>query len=171
MKSITEFRYPVIAMVNGYAVAGGCELALHCDIIIAADTASFGMPLSKIGLMVPFPLAQRLVNAVGITHARDMLYTGRLISAAEAQQMGMVKDVVPQVELEARVQAVAEEISACAPFSLEGMKKTLARCFAYEQGIERGDLHEYMARCLTSEDAAEGMLAFQQRRKPIFKGK
>ena len=171
MQSITEFRYPVIGMVNGYAVAGGCELALHCDILIAADTARFAMPLAKIGLIVPFPLVQRLVNAVGITHARDILYTGRMVSAAEAQQMGMVNEVVPPGELEARVQAVAEEISAYAPFSLEGMKQTFARCFAYEQGIEFGDLHAYMARCLSSEDLAEGLLAFKQRRKPIFKGK
>jgi len=171
MHSITEFRYPVIAMVNGYAIAGGCELALHCDILVAADTARFAMPLAKIGLMVPFPLAQRLVNAVGANNARDMLYRGRIVSAAEAKQMGMVNEVVPLAELDARVQAVAEEIAANAPLSLEGMKKTLARVFEYERTIRYDDLRECIGRCLSSEDVVEGIMAFVQRRKPEFKGR
>ncbi|RJP25376.1 MAG: enoyl-CoA hydratase/isomerase family protein [Candidatus Abyssobacteria bacterium SURF_5] len=171
MHSITEFRYPVIAMVNGYAIAGGCELALHCDILIAADTAKFAMPLAKIGLLVPFPLAQRLVNAVGVTYAREMLYTGRMVSAAEAKQMGMVNEVVPLAQLQERVQAVAGEIAANAPLSLEGMKKTLSRCFAYEQKIDFSDLREHMGKCLSSEDVIEGITAFIERRKPVFKGK
>ncbi len=171
MHSITEFRYPVIAMVNGYAIAGGCELALHCDIILAADTARFAMPLAKIGLMVPFPLAQRLVNAAGVTYAREMLYTGRLVPASEAKQIGMINEVVPLAELESRVQVVAEEIAGNAPLSLEGMKKTLSHCFAYERDIDYSGLRQYMAKCLASEDVMEGVAAFLQRRKPEFKGK
>ena len=171
MHSITEFRYPVIAMVNGYAIAGGCELALHCDIIIAGDNARFAMPLAKIGLMVPFALAQRLIHAAGATYAREMLYTGRFVSADEAKQIGMINEVVPAAELEARVQSVAEEIAGNAPLSLEGMKKTLSRCFAHEREIDAGDLREYMAKCLGSEDVMEGIAAFMQRRKPEFKGK
>ena len=171
MHSITEFRYPVVAMVNGYAIAGGCELALHCDVIVAADTARFAMPLAKIGLMVPFPLAQRLVNAVGVTYAREMLYTGRMVSAAEALKMGMLSDVVPLAELETRAQAIAEEIAGNAPLSLEGIKQTLSRCFAHEREIDYGDLRECMAKCLASDDVMEGLTAFMQRRKPEFKGK
>lgn len=171
MHSITEFRYPVIAMVNGYAIAGGCELALHCDIIVAADTARFAMPLAKIGLLVPFPLAQRLVNAVGVNNARDMLYRGRMVSAPEAKEMGMVNEVAPLADLEARAQAIAEEIASNAPLSLEGMKMTLARCFAHEGSIRYDDLRVHMAKCLTSEDVMEGLMAFLQRRKPNFQGR
>jgi enoyl-CoA hydratase/carnithine racemase len=83
----------------------------------------------------------------------------------------MVSEVVPLAELEARVQSVAEEISSNAPLSLEGMKKTLSRCFAYERGIDYDDLREHMGRCLSSEDVMEGLMAFMQRRKPVFKGK
>jgi enoyl-CoA hydratase len=171
MHSITEFRYPVVGMVNGYAIAGGCELALHCDIIIAAENAKFAMPLAKIGLLVPFPLALRLVNAAGVTFAREMLYTGRMVSAVEAKQMGMISEVVPLADLDARVQQVAGEIASNAPLSLEGMKKTLARCFAYERAIEFSDLRQHMGKCLSSEDVVEGITAFIQRRKPEFKGK
>jgi enoyl-CoA hydratase len=171
MHSITEFRYPVVAMVNGYAIAGGCELALHCDIIVAADSAKFAMPLAKIGLLVPFPLAQRLVNAVGVNNARDMLYRGRMVSATEAKEMGMVNEVVPLPELERHVQAIAEEIASNAPLSLEGMKMTLSRCFAHERNIQFDDLRVQMAKCLSSEDVVEGIMAFMQRRKPNFQGK
>lgn len=171
MHTITEFPYPVIAMVNGHAIAGGCELALHCDLVLAAEHARFGMPIAKIGLMVPFPLAQRLVHAIGVTHARDLLFTGRLIAAHEARDMGMVHTVTSGEDLPHRVDEMAATIAGNAPLSLMGMKTALARCFASDRSIATDDLRTHMMRCLASADAREGLAAFAERRTPVFTGR
>ncbi len=95
LRRIERSRHPTIAMVNGDALAGGCELALHCDLRVAADAARFGMPLARIGLIVPFPLGMKLVEIAGPAFTRELLFTGRPVSAARAREMGMVHQVVP----------------------------------------------------------------------------
>src|SRR5215510_9598691 len=97
---VERSRHPTIAVVHGDAIAGGCELALHCDLRMAADIARVGMPLARIGLVVPFPLAQKLVEIIGPARTRHLLFTGRLIDARRAHAIGMVHEVVPAADVE-----------------------------------------------------------------------
>src|SRR5207248_2071128 len=94
LQRVERSRHPTVAMIHGDAIAGGCELALHCDLRIAADPARLGMPLARIGLIVPFPLLQKLVEIIGPAHTRELLFTGRPVSARRALEMGMVHQVV-----------------------------------------------------------------------------
>ncbi len=110
LQRVERSRHPTIAMIHGDALAGGCELALHCDLRVAAEVARLGMPLARIGLVVPFPLGQKLVEILGPAQARELLFTGRPIDARRAYEIGMVHQVVPQAQVEgARKSADASE--------------------------------------------------------------
>ncbi len=137
LRRIEASRHATIAMVQGDAFAGGCELALHCDLRVVADRARFAMPLAKLGIIVPFPLAQKLVEIVGPAYARQILLTGQPVSAERAREMGMVHEVVPAAELEAETYALARAIAANAPLSLAGMKATIQRALALRETIEQ----------------------------------
>src|SRR5215468_6941886 len=100
LQRVERLRHPTIAMVHGDAVAGGCELALHCDLRVAAEGARFGMPLARIGLVVPFALGRKLLEIIGPAHTRQLLFTGRPIDARRAHEIGMVHQVVPAAEVE-----------------------------------------------------------------------
>ncbi len=102
LQRVERSRHPTIAMIHGDALAGGCELALHCDLRVAAEVARLGMPLARIGLVVPFPLGQKLVEILGPAQARELLFTGRPIDARRAYEIGMVHQVVPQAQVEGR---------------------------------------------------------------------
>src|SRR5262249_56259140 len=92
-------RYPTIAVLHGDAIAGGCELALHCDLRVAADVARLGMPLARVGLVAPFPLTQKLIEVIGPAFARQLLFTGRLVDARPAYEMGIIHPWVPPPHL------------------------------------------------------------------------
>src|SRR5215468_8996321 len=100
LRCVERSRHPTIAMVHGDAIAGGCELALHCDLRVAAEGARLGMPLARIGLIVPFALGQKLVEILGPAHTRHLLFTGRLIDAKRAYEIGMVHQLVPTADVE-----------------------------------------------------------------------
>src|SRR5881296_3122286 len=100
LQRVERSRHPTIALVHGDAIAGGCELALHCDLRVAADVAHFGMPLARIGLVAPFPLTRKLIEIIGPAFTRQLLFTGRLVDARRAYEIGMVHQVVPAAELE-----------------------------------------------------------------------
>jgi enoyl-CoA hydratase/carnithine racemase len=163
-------RHPTIAMVQGDAYAGGCELALHCDLRVAADGARFAMPLARLGLIVPFPLGQKLVEIVGPAHTRQILFTGRPVDAWRAREMGMVHEVVPAAELEATTYDLARTIAANAPESLRGMKATIQRVVAGGEQIAHADLDDLARRARRSEDAREGVRAMLEKRPPVFRG-
>jgi enoyl-CoA hydratase/carnithine racemase len=170
LQRIERSRHPTIAMVHGDAVAGGCELALHCDLRMAAEVARFGMPLARIGLVVPFPLGQKLVEIIGPAQARHLLFTGRLIDAGRAREIGMVHEVVAASALESATYALARTIADNAPLSLQGTKATILRTISAREQIGHADLDALVLEARRSNDASEGRRAMLERRKPTFKG-
>jgi enoyl-CoA hydratase/carnithine racemase len=170
LQRVEASRHPSIALLHGDAIAGGCELALHCDLRVAADGARIGMPLSRIGLVVPFPLAQKLVEIIGPAETRRLLFTGRLIDAARAKEIGMVHDVVPPDDVEKATYALARTIADNAPLSLAGMKATIQRTLSAPAQIDHADLDAQALAARQSADASEGRRAMLEKRKPNFRG-
>jgi enoyl-CoA hydratase len=162
-------RKPVIAAVAGYALGGGCELAMMCDIIIAADTARFGQPEIKLGI-IPGG-TQRLTRAVGKAKAMDMALTGRMVDAAEAERAGLVSRVVPADKLMAEALAAAAQIAEFSLPSVMMAKEAINR--AFESPLAEGMLFErrLFHSLFATEDQKEGMAAFVEKRKPKFKHK
>lgn len=170
LRRIEASRHPTIAMVHGDAYAGGCELALHCDLRIVADHARFAMPLARIGLIVPFVLGQKLVEIVGPANTREILLTGQPVTAPRALEMGMAHQVVPAAALEATTYALARVIAGNAPLSLAGIKAVIQRAIAARDGIEHKDLDDQVTRARKSADAREGVKAMLEKRPPQFRG-
>jgi enoyl-CoA hydratase/carnithine racemase len=170
LQRIERSRHPTIAVLHGDAFAGGCELALHCDLRLAADGARLAMPLPRLGLVVPFPLGQKLVEIVGPAMTRWLLFTGRPLGARRAWEIGMVHEVVPAVDLERASGDLARGIAEAAPLALAGMKQTILRAGSAREGIEHADLDALVARARKSRDAREGVSAMLEKRKPVFRG-
>jgi len=170
LRRVEGSRHPTIAMVHADAIAGGCELALHCDLRVASDAARFGMPLARIGLVVPFPLGQKLIEVIGPAHTRHLLFTGQPIDAKRALEIGMVHQVVGSAELEAATYQLAQTIARNAPLALAGIKATILRSVSLREGIAHADLDEMSARARQSADASEGRRAMLEKRRPIFRG-
>jgi enoyl-CoA hydratase/carnithine racemase len=163
-------RNPTVAMVQGAGVAGGCELALHCDIRIGSPAAKFIMPLAKLGLVLPCQAAERLVDMAGKTAAADMLLTGDPIDGVRAERIGLLTRLVDADQLEAQTEAIVRQIADNAPLSLRAMKAMLAALgptFLPRQ-IERFDIERVAIS--RSQDMREGLQAFFQRRPPKFTG-
>lgn len=170
LQMIEGARHPTLAMVQGDALAGGCELALHCDLRVVSDLARFGMPLARLGLVIPFPLCQKLVEIVGPAFTKQILLSGQPVTAARACDMGMVHQVVPAAELEQATYDLARTIAANAPLSLSGMKTTIHRAISLRKTIDYQDLQQMAATARTSQDAKEGVRAMLEKRKPQFRG-
>lgn len=168
-ETIRRVRKPVIAAVAGFALGGGCELALACDIIVAAESARFGLPEIKLAMLPGAGGTQRLPRAIGKAKAMDLCLSARLLSADEADRYGLVSRVVPDERLQADALALAQRIAGYSVPALMAIKESISR--AYEsplsEGItfERRQLHARFA----SEDAHEGMHAFLDKREPQFR--
>lgn len=160
----------VIAMINGYAIGGGCEIAIACDLRIAADSAQIGITSAKIGICLGFESIKRLVGLVGPPKAKDILYTGRLLSAQEALAIGLVDYVVPKKELESFTMEYAKGIIQNAPLSVLGAKKTINILSRNYNLIKTDDEYRISKECYQSEDFKEGVRAFLEKRKPQFRG-
>jgi len=169
--AIRRIRKPVIAAVAGYALGGGCELAMACDIIVAADTAKFGQPEITIGTMPGFGGTQRLPRAVGKAKAMDWCLTGRMIDAAEAERAGLVARVVPAADLENETMALASKVASHSLPVVIKIKEAINR--AYESSLAEGLLFERREFHATFalDDQKEGMRAFVEKRKPDFRNR
>lgn len=164
-------RTPVIAAVSGYALGGGCELAMMCDLILAADTAKFGQPEINLGVIPGMGGSQRLIRAVGYYKAADLILTGRMVDAAEAERIGLVSRVVPAAELLDEAAKVAETIAAKSLPALYAAKSTLDA--ALETPLAEGlrlERHVF-ASLFDTADQKEGMAAFREKRQPEFENR
>ena len=168
-EGIRRTRKPVIAAVAGYALGGGCELAMACDVIVAADTAKFGQPEITIGTMPGFGGTQRLPRAVGKAKAMDWCLTGRMVDAVEAERAGLVARVVPADRLEAEALEMAAKIASFSLPVVLKIKEAINR--AYESSLAEGLLFERREfhSTFALDDQKEGMRAFVAKRKPSFR--
>jgi enoyl-CoA hydratase len=168
---IRGVRKPVIAAVAGYALGGGCELAMMCDIIIAAESAKFGQPEINLGVLPGSGGTQRLPRAVGKAKAMDLCLTARMMDAAEAERAGLVSRVVPNDKLMEEALAVAEKIAGYSLPATMMVKESINR--AYESTLSEGVLFErrLFHAAFALDDQKEGMAAFVEKRKPKFKNR
>jgi len=173
LSSVRNFPYPTIAMMNGYAYGAGCNLAVCCDIRIAVDDVSVGMPPAKLGLVYHPEGLRQFIEVVGMARAREIFFSGKTYRGAEVLAMGLVNYLVPRTELEAKTRALAEEIAVNAPISLRGMKRIFNMLGdAAVLGIDAAaEADRFMAEAFRSEDLREGQTAFFEKRKPLFKGR
>ncbi|QFS84790.1 putative enoyl-CoA hydratase echA8 [Roseivivax sp. THAF40] len=169
--ALTKVRKPVIAAVAGYALGGGCELAMMCDFIIAADNAKFGQPEINLGVIAGIGGTQRLTRFVGKSKAMDMHLTGRFMDAEEAERSGLVSRVVPVKSLMEEAQGAAEKIAEKSMLSAMAAKEAVNR--SYETTLAEGILFEkrLFHSLFATEDQKEGMAAFQEKRTPQFRDK
>lgn len=168
---LSRCRKPVVAAVAGYALGGGCELAMMCDIILAADNAKFGQPEIQLGIMPGAGGSQRLTRAIGKSKAMEMCLTGRTMDAAEAERLGLVARVVPLAELMAETMKVADKIASLSPQAAMMTKESVNRAFetTLSEGI-RFERRLFQALFATA-DQKEGMAAFVDKRSPDFTGR
>src|SRR5262249_34036480 len=164
-------RKPIVAAVAGFALGGGCELAMQCDVVVAADTAKFGQPEIKLGVIPGIGGTQRLTHAIGKAKAMDLILTGRMMDAAEAEKSGLAARVVPAANLMEEAMKVAETIANMSLPSVLAAKEAVNR--AFESGLAEGMAFErrIFHSLFATEDQKEGMKAFIDKRPPKWKNR
>jgi enoyl-CoA hydratase/carnithine racemase len=166
---LEKLPVPTIAAIQGAALAGGLELALHCDLRICAEDARLGMTLGRVGLMVPYDFTRKLIEIIGSPNTAYILYTADAVDGRRALAMSMVHEVVPSTKLNEAAIALAEKVASNAPLSLRAMKATVRRCMSAAFDAYHDDLLELARAVRRSEDAKEGVRAFLEKRKPAWR--
>jgi enoyl-CoA hydratase/carnithine racemase len=172
MNSVADCRCPVIAMIYGDALAGACDLAVCCDIRVAADTSNFSMHAVKVGATYLFEGIQRFINLVGVGYTKEIFLTASRFSAKRALEMGMVNYVVPAEELLPTTEALAKNIAELAPLALSGTKEIISKLLRYQQTLEekqKAELNAIADIAKHSEDIREAAKAMSEGRKPNYK--
>ena len=165
-----ESPKPTIAMIRGYCIGGGLGLAMCCDLRVCSDNSRFGIPAAKLGLGYGYVGLKRLVDVVGPSFAKEILYTARQFDAEEARVMGLVNRVVPEAELESYVKGYADTIAVNAPLTVHAAKYVVGEAVNDESVRNLARSAELVERCYSSNDYAEGRKAFMEKRKPVFTG-
>jgi enoyl-CoA hydratase/carnithine racemase len=171
LRAIELCPLPVVAVVQGDAIAGGNELALHCDLVVASETARFGMSLAQVGLAPNWFLAKKLMEVLGPVTTREMLLLGDPLPATRLHALGLIARCVPADQLEAHATKMVDRLAANAPLSLKAMKAMTVRQLEFRDGIPHDDVDALVRAALSSEDAREGMLARLEKRSARFHGK
>lgn len=169
--AVETYPLPVVGVVQGDAIAGGNELALHCDIVVASSSARFGMSLAQIGLAPTWFLAKKLLEVAGPVKTREFLFLGDPFPAEQMQEMGLIARVAAPEKLEEEAGKIIDRLAANAPLSLKAMKALLVREMCFRDGIYHKDVDQLVTLCGQSEDAKEGVAARLEKRAATFHGR
>jgi enoyl-CoA hydratase len=171
MDAISALPFAVVAAVNGFALGGGCELALACDFIYAAENARFGLPEVSLGVLPGFGGTQRLTRLVGRARAKELIFTGDMIDAAKAREIGLVLEVVPLPKLLGHARAALERVAKKGPLAVRRAKEAIDRGADLELADGLAIERELFSDLFASTDRSEGMKAFLEKRPPVFTGR
>jgi enoyl-CoA hydratase/carnithine racemase len=172
IEAVRHFSAPVIAMIHGFCMGGGLELAATCDLRLAAETAVFRMPPARLGVLYSGEGLLRFINLIGVAHTSEIFFTACTFDAQRAREMGLVNQVWPAAELEPQTYALARQIAQNAPLSVQHTKRLLAMVQSFQNFSPHSDeMRRLREACLNSDDFQEGRRAFLEKRPPVFHGR